>query len=496
MREHPNVLLVIADQLRADALGAYGNERVIAPNLARLGRDGVVFERALCASPLCVPSRGALMTGLLPSRTGAIDNAGELPASVPTFAHHLRAAGYRTVLTGKMHFVGPDQLHGFEERPMTDVYPAGLDWIPDWDLADDERLSWYHDLSSVLRAGPVRSTLQVDYDDETAFRARRAIVDSAREGDRPFLIVASFTHPHDPYEVPAAYWARYEGVSFDEVDDRPADDPPTRRLRGMVDAERIPVSREQGALARRGYHAAISFVDDHLGTLLATIEEHGLADDTVVVVTSDHGDMLGDRGLWYKMAPFDGSIRVPLIVHAPARFSPRRVIDPVSLLDVLPTLVALAGVAAPGDSDGVSLAGALLGEPLPERDVPLEYLAEGVRAPQVTLVRGALKLVRSLGEPDLLFDLNADPGERVDLADDPSRAGEVEALRAEADTRWDLSALDRDVRASQARRRVVRRALSTGAVHAWDHPSPDDGASRYIRTGCDFWSTLERARRV
>jgi len=109
----PNILLVVADQLAARALPMHGNGVVLAPNLARLGEEGLVFERALCASPLCVPSRASLMTGLLPSRTGAVDNAGELPASVPTFAHVLRAFGYRTVLVGKMHFIGPDQLHGF-----------------------------------------------------------------------------------------------------------------------------------------------------------------------------------------------------------------------------------------------------------------------------------------------------------------------------------------------------------------------------------------------
>src|SRR6266571_2386271 len=181
----PKILLVLADQLSASALPAYGNRVVRAPSLGRLGDDGLVFERALCASPLCVPSRASLMTGLLPSRTGAIDNAGELPAGVPTFAHRLRLLGYRTVLCGKMHFIGPDQLHGFEERPMTDVYPAGFDWVPDWDLADDARLPWYHDLSSVLRAGPVSSTLQLEYDAEVVEQACRAI--GARD-DRPLLL--------------------------------------------------------------------------------------------------------------------------------------------------------------------------------------------------------------------------------------------------------------------------------------------------------------------
>ena len=170
----------------------------------------------------------------------------------------------------------------------------------------------------------------------------------------------------------------------------------------------------------------------------------------------------------------------------------------MSLLDLAPTLVELGGgtVDDADELDGRSLAGALRGEELPARDVALEYLAEGVRSPQVTLVRGDLKLIRTLGEPDLLYDVAADPDERHDLAGDPSRAAELAALAAAADRRWDLERLDTEVRASQARRRVVAASLATGTVTAWDHPSPDDGAARYIRTGRDFWSTLERSRRV
>jgi len=313
----PTIVVVLADQLTASALSAYGNRVVRAPHLERLGDEGLVFERALCASPLCVPSRASLMSGLLPSQTGAIDNAGELPAGFPTFAHRLRLLGYRTVLTGKMHFIGPDQLHGFEERPMTDVYPAGFDWIPDWELADDERLPWYHDLSSVFRAGPIRSTLQLEYDAEVVERSLAALADP---DPRPLLLVVSFTHPHDPYEVPAEHWNRYDEVDA-PADPEPADDPITRRLRAMVGDRPIPA--EQVQRARRGYYGAISLVDDHVGAILDALPQNA-----VVVVTSDHGDMLGERGLWYKMAPFEPSIRVPLIVHG---LGPGRVAEPVSL---------------------------------------------------------------------------------------------------------------------------------------------------------------------
>jgi choline-sulfatase len=458
----PHIVLVVADQLSATALPAYGNRVALTPNLDRLAAEGVVFERALCPSPLCVPSRSALMSGLLPSATGAIDNAGELPASVPTFAHRLRLAGYRTVLAGKMHFIGPDQLHGFEQRPLTDVYPAGFDWVPDWNLADDERLPWYHDLRSVLGAGPVTATLQTDYDDEVVRRSLEAL--AARDPARPLLLVVSFTHPHDPYEVPHAYWERYDGVEIDwPAFPEPADDPSTRRLRAMLDADRIPVSDEQVRDARRGYYGALSLVDDHLGAVL-----DALPNDTIVVFTSDHGDLLGERGLWYKMAPFEPSIRVPLIVHAPQRLRARRVGHPVSLLDLGAMLVELAAGAEPS----------LFAD---ERDVPLEYLAEGVRSPQVVLVRGARKLVRTLGEPDLVYDLEDDPGERAPIED--------AALAAAADARWDLEALDRRVRESQARRRLVADALATGRITQWDVPGG------YISTGDDFWTTIERARR-
>ena len=487
MPRRPHVVLIMADQLGAGSLPAYGNTVVRSPHIDRLAEEGVVFERALCASPLCAPSRASLLTGLLPSRTGVYDNAGELPAAIPTFAHHLRAAGYRTVLAGKMHFIGPDQLHGFEERHVPDVYPAGFDWVPDWRLEDDETLPWYHDLGSVLRAGPVRRTLQLRYDAEVRERARQAIAEAAREQDRPLMLVASFTHPHDPYEVPLEYWDRYDGVAVDPPAHRdPPDpvDPPTRRLRAMLGSDDVDVPAEQVLAARRGYYGAISLVDDHVGAILDSLASHGLADDAVILVTSDHGDMLGERGLWYKMAPFEGSIRVPLLVHAPWRFAARRVDEPVSLLDLLPTLADLAGSPPVGPVDGSSLVEALEGGAAPGRDLPLEYLAEGVRAPQVTLVRGTRKLVRGLGEPDLVYDLASDPYERLAVAD--------ESLSRAADERWELRRLDAQVRESQERRRLVASALFTGALTAWDHPGEPNGP--YIRTGDDFWRTLEAAR--
>jgi choline-sulfatase len=497
-RTTPNLLLVMADQLGAHAVPAYGNTVVDAPHLDELGRDGVVFDNAYCNSPLCAPSRASMMTGQLPSRIGVYDNAAELPSSVPTIAHHLRARGYQTCLVGKMHFIGADQLHGFEERLTTDFYPAGLDWTPDWDRPSADRLPWYHDMSSVLSPGVGEVTLQTDFDDEVAFRTARKLTDLARSDDRrPFLLVASFTHPHDPWEIPARYWSRYDRarIALPSVPRIPLAelDPHSRRVRQMCGGDDLEVSDHAIRTARRAYLASVSYVDDRIGQVLAALDLVGLREDTIVVVTADHGEMLGERGLWYKMNFFEPSARVPLIVTAPTRFPARRVARPVSLVDILPTLVEIASgepFSPPEPIDGASLLPLLLGEEGggPD-DVAGEYLAEGAVAPVVMILRRALKFVHSPADPDQLYDLSTDANELRNLAGDEEWANAVRAFRDEVATRWDVPRLHGDVLASQRRRRLVADALSRGRVTPWDHRPPDDSSGRYVR-GQDFWASF------
>ena len=188
----PNILIIMADQLNPAFLPAYGHKRVKAPNIAALAQSGVTFANAYCNSPLCSPSRAVFMTGQLPSRTGVYDNASEFRADIPTFAHHLRRAGHRTMLSGKMHFCGPDQLHGFERRLTTDIYPADYGWTPDWNRPS-ERPDWYHNMSSVTQAGLCVRTNQLDFDDEVVFEAERAIYD-ARGRPAP-LPARGLVHP-------------------------------------------------------------------------------------------------------------------------------------------------------------------------------------------------------------------------------------------------------------------------------------------------------------
>jgi choline-sulfatase len=486
-RPKPNLLILMADQLTAGALPTYGGATARTPHIDALAAEGVVFESFYCNSPLCAPSRFSFLAGQLPSRIGAYDNAAEFPAQVPTFAHYLRAAGYQTALSGKMHFCGPDQLHGFEERLTTDIYPSDFGWTPDW-TRFDERPAWYHSMDSVLQAGSCIRTNQIDFDDEVVGAARQKLFDLARSSDRrPFCLVVSMTHPHDPYVIPAAYWNRYrdEEIAMPDVPNLAGqEDPHSRRLRHVIGLDLVGPSAVQIRAARRAYYGAVSYVDDQIGVLVSTLQQAALDANTVILLLADHGDMLGERGLWYKMSFYEPACRIPLIVHAPGRFAPRRVASPASLLDLLPTLAELAsdgvqtGYAAP--IDGHSLLEDLEGGH-GRKEVIGEYLAEGAVAPIVMIRRGRYKFVHSPVDPDQLYDLEADRCERVNLASQPEGAALSSEFRREVAQRWVLPALHAEVLASQQRRHFVYTALRQGRYRPWDYQPLRDASRLFIR---------------
>jgi choline-sulfatase len=489
----------MADQLTARALPAYGNRIAKTPHIDALADGGVVFDSFYCNSPLCAPSRFSMLSGRQISAIGAYDNAAEFPAQVPTFAHYLRRAGYRTVLSGKMHFCGADQLHGFEERLTTDIYPADFGWTPDW-TRFDERPSWYHTMDSVTQAGPCTRTNQIDFDDDVVFQARQKLFDMARTKDgRPFCMVASMTHPHDPYVIPQRYWDRYSKVDIDAPRvSMAADelDPHSRRLRHVCGLDLAEVSEAQIRAARRAYYGAVSYVDDQVGTLLAALADARFAENTIVLLIADHGDMLGERGLWYKMSFFEPACRIPLIVHAPARFGPRRVANSASLVDLLPTLCELAG-ATPADYatplDGKSLVPQLAGD-AGRDEVIGEYLAEGAIAPLVMIKRGRYKFVHSPADPDQLYDLLADPDEVRNLATLSGHAARVQEFRAEVARRWDMQTLHAAVIASQRRRHLVYGALRSGRYTPWDYQPLREASRLYVRNDQDLGDLEAMAR--
>jgi len=497
--DSPNFLILMADQLTARALPAYGNRVAKTPHIDALAAAGVVFESFYCNSPLCLPSRLSFLSGRQVSAIGAYDNAAECAAQVPTFAHYLRRSGYQTVLSGKMHFAGADQLHGFEERLTTDIYPADFGWTPDW-TRFDERPSWYHTMDSVTQAGPCTRTNQIDFDDDVVFNARQKLFDMARARDkRAFCMVASMTHPHDPYVIPQSYWDRYAAAEIDMPRVHiPAgeQDPHSRRLRHVCGLDLQPVNDAQVRAARRAYYGAVSYVDDQVGVLVAALGDAGFADNTIVLLLADHGDMLGERGLWYKMNFFEPACRIPFIVHAPPRFAARRVANSASLVDVLPTLCELAGGKAVNYAtplDGRSLAPQLAGYPGMD-EVIGEYLAEGAIAPVVMIKRGRYKFVHSPVDPDQLYDLLDDPDELRNLANVPQHAARVREFTVETARRWDMPALHAAVVASQQRRHLVYEALRSGRYTPWDFQPLRDASRRYVRNDQDLGDLEAMAR--
>ena len=497
----PNILFLMADQLAAPHLSIYNPRSVVkTPHLNTLAEEGVVFESAYCNSPLCAPSRFVLMTGRLPSKIGAYDNAAELPADIPTFAHYLRDNGYKTALSGKMHFCGPDQLHGFEERLTSDIYPADFGWFVNWDEFD-KRPTYYHNMSSITQAGTCVRSNQLDFDDEVTFNAKRYLYDYARgSDDRPFCLTVSLTHPHDPYACTQEYWDRYEGVDIPQPTvniDADQQDPHSKRLQFVYEADITKVTEEQIYNARRAYYGNISYVDDKIGEVLKALKETGLDQDTIIVFSGDHGDMLGERGLWYKMSWFESSSRVPMIIHAPDRFKAGRVSASVSTMDLLPTFLDFAtdgdhsGTVTP--IEGRSLVPHLTGQEGHD-EVIGEYMGEGAIAPLLMIRRGDLKFVHTPADPDQLFNLKEDPNEVNNLVDDPAMADIVYAFRQEIATGWDLDQIHEDVLWSQRRRRLVARALMKGKVTPWDYQPMIDASQQYMRNTIDLDDLEARSR--
>jgi choline-sulfatase len=487
----PHILLLMADQLSAGALPAYGNKVVKAPHLSALGKAGVVFDRAYCNSPICAPSRFSLLSGRLPTKIKAFDNASEFPASIPTIAHYLCSVGYRTILSGKMHFIGPDQLHGFEERLTTDIYPSDFTWTPNWSNGPRDRPSGISMLG-VREAGPCVRTLQMDYDDEVEFQAIQKIYDLAREPDRqPFFLTASFSHPHSPFTIHTDYWNRYSDEEIDEphVSEIPFEerDVLSQWLQLSHLADREPVSASQMRAARRAYYGMVSYIDDKIGRILKTLEETRLMQETIVVFCSDHGEMLGERGMWYKQNFFEPSARVPLIIASPGRFKPKTVSQMVSLVDLMPTLMDIVSPAGETEFvdpiDGSSLLPQLNGAADNQSAIAIsEYTDMGVCAPCRMIRKGRYKYIYIHGQKAQLYDLESDPLELSNLVDQPDMQEIARILSLKLLENWGPAELNEEILSSQRRRLFLKEVTSRSerAVD-WSYQAFRDDKKRFVR---------------
>jgi choline-sulfatase len=494
----PNILIFMVDQLNGTLFPDGPAEWLHAPNLKKLAARSTRFQNAYTASPLCAPGRAAFMSGQLPSDTGVYDNAAEFTSSIPTYAHHLRRAGYQTCLSGKMHFVGPDQMHGFEERLTTDIYPADFGWTPDYRKPGERIDWWYHNMGSVTGSGVAEISNQMEYDDEVAYNATRKVYDYSRgKDDRPWCMTVSFTHPHDPYVARKKYWDLYEDCEHllptVPAMDYEKHDTHSQRIFDANDWRSFDISEDDIKRSRRAYFANISYLDDKIGEVMEALE--ATRQEAIIMFVSDHGDMLGERGLWFKMSFFEGSARVPMMICAP-EMEAGLITTPVSNIDVCPTLCDLAGVDmsevepwTTGQSVKAMGQGVARTEP-----VAIEYAAEASYAPMVSLRYGKWKYNRCKLDPDQLFDLEADPHELTNLAEAPAHQGTLDQLRAKSEARWDLDKYDADVRKSQARRWVVYEALRQGGYYPWDYQPLQKASERYMRNHMDLNNVEDDAR--
>ena len=504
MSQAPNILFVMVDQLAAPALPTYGHRQVQAPHISRLAERSVVFDSAYCNFPICAPSRFSLLSGRLPHAIDAFDNASEFAASTPTMAHYLRDAGYNTILCGKMHFIGPDQLHGYQERLTTDIYPADFAWTPDWSKGPAFRPTGVS-MRPVVEAGPCIRSLQMDYDDEVEYRAVQRLYDLARApGQQPFFLTVSFTHPHPPFVAPQRHWDlyRHEDIDMPRVPEIPYEqlDPHSQWLYIAHAQNEYTVTPEDVRRARHAYYGMVSYVDEKVGSVLRTLEETGLAQDTLVVLCGDHGEMLGERGMWFKQCFYEWSVRVPLMLSMPARFAPRRVAAPVSLVDLLPTFMDVARAGRPFEPvealDGRSLLPLAQGQADgADRTVISEYSSEGVCAPSRMVREGRYKYIFTHGLPPLLFDLQDDPDEMHNLAGRPETDAVQQHMHAQLVQGWDPATMHARILASQ------RRRLFLGQVNA-NSPNPSnwafqpftDESKRFIRGSGNAGATSVKAQ--
>ena len=354
-------------------------------------------------------------------------------------------------------------------------------------------------MDSVFEAGSAVTAFQIAYDEEVGFAARRRLMNYACDGDRPFALVASFMNPHDPYVALPAFWDLYDDDAIDLPEttiDAVDRDPFSARVLDGIGASTAITSEADIRRARRGYYANVSYFDSKIGEIVRTIDEIGQLDNTIFIVTSDHGDMLGERGLWYKMSFFEHSARVPLVMAGPGIVA-GEIASPCSLVDLLPTMLNFAGAAdlpMGQPVDGRALAPMARGGDEDDGHVIGEYFAEMTAMPVFMIRRGVWKYVHCDDDPPQLYNLDEDPCERTNLAADPGCAGIAAGFAAEVASRWDSATLRDKVIASQAARRVVFEAMQAGRRTDWDYNPPRDAAEEYVRNHIDWTVAATRTR--
>ncbi|MCH2664440.1 sulfatase-like hydrolase/transferase [bacterium] len=480
MTDRPNILLLMTDQHSKYHLGCYGDELVRTPNLDRLANEGMRFDNTYCASPVCVPSRMSFMTSRRPSANRVWNNNHVLRSDIPTWAHALGIAGYETALIGRMHFVGTDHRHGFEKRPIGEYsahHPGA------------SRQGGPHLVKLAGTSGQTRRAVEVAGRGRTSYQAFDDMIaektceylreKSESSQDRPFAAVAGFVLPHCPFAAPNDLFDYY----YDKVDvPQPTDTerasaPPAirkfKQLRGLYP----PLDEERIRVARAAYFGLCEYFDTLAGQVLNTLDQAGLAENTLVIYCSDHGEMAGEHGCWWKSNYYEGSVGVPMIARMPGRIAEGST-NPVicNLMDIGPTFCEISDAEPLHDLDGLSLCGEMTGSaPLDRDETFSEHVGqEGI--PSRMIRTGDWKYYEYHDNtPPVLYNLAADPNELFDLGTNSAYESIRLDLSERLHNRWDPpGVLDQISRMDQDLRIIEGWGRATEPRHPDTLPIPED----------------------
>lgn len=478
MAKQPNVLIVMTDQHHPRVMGCAGDPIAVTPTMDALAARGTRFEHAYTASPLCGPSRAAFMTGRMPSSMDCLTNQRQFDSDLPTFAHMFGEAGYETVLAGRMHFNGPDQRHGFSKRIIGDVTGVYVPHMPNLkEILGDLSNTTGPSANAIVKSGPGRSGYQA-YDEAVAGAAADWL--SSRDDDRPFMMTVGFVLPHAPFVAPPEDFDYFDKrITEEDLPKASVLHPEMMRLQKGANlvGDDVPTKQDQRR-ARVAYYGMCRHVDRQMKRILDALDEAGLTDDTIVVYTSDHGEQIGEHGMWWKHTFYEASVGVPMIFAGLGVPQGQTVSQNVSLLDVGATVLDMVGATPiPGEIQGASFRCLMNGDAAAWHDTTY---SENLWPPTAACLhrmvkRGPWKLNHYHGHEPQLFNVDDDPGEMLDRADDP----------ACADIRAELTALvlrDWDHDAVLARQRTMREMemIALRAREGNDLPEPDalwhDGA--------------------
>jgi len=443
-QQRPNILYIMSDQHTARVMGCADDPAADTPHLDQLATSGIRFNRAYCPSPVCLPSRMSMLTGLRPHEQECWTNDDILNSAIPTWLHGLGAAGYRPVLVGRMHALGPDQLHGYTERLIGDHSPA-------WPGVARRSLGVLNKTSgpfreSIEKSGIGQSSYQLMDDDVLDASVKFLKEHAASPGDEPFCLTTSFMLPHPPYVASEEdYAAVQERVQPPGMPQPPANEHPWiktwRETKRISEADANHIQR-----ARCAYYALVRRLDRSIGTLLNTLEEIGEKENTLVIYVSDHGDHIGERGLFWKHTFYEDSVTVPLILSWPGHITPQQVCQQaVETGGLGNTILSLVNAPEIPNTTMTSFAECIRGDSqYQQKPIFIEYCtddmpawAEGIALQQRAIIQDQYKYIVYGEYHDELFDVESDPNELNNLIDRPEFAALAKRLKTLVLTNWD-----------------------------------------------------------